>query len=84
MGSGKPADEGIGAVDTECLFCVSGRKWRDNYMDILTKMGLADQILEEHEDTIYRFGNGGAFPSKLRVTAPLVLCGQAGRIVFSV
>eukprot|EP00959_Pyramimonas_sp_CCMP1952_P010120 211509-Pyramimonas_sp.AAC.1 len=47
-------------------------------------MGLTDQILEESDDETYRFGNGGAPPSKLRVTAPLALCGQAGRVVFSV
>ena len=47
-------------------------------------MGLSDQILEESENELYRFGNGGTLPSKLRVTAPIVLCGRAGRIVFSV
>ena len=80
----KPVDEGIGVMDTACLLCVSGKKWYENYKDILTEMGLADQILEEPEDEVNRFGNGGTLPSKLRVTAPLVLCGQAGRIVFSV
>eukprot|EP00959_Pyramimonas_sp_CCMP1952_P232386 4856215-Pyramimonas_sp.AAC.1 len=47
-------------------------------------MGLADLILEEPKDNVYRFGNGGTLPSKLRVTASLVLCGKVGRIVFSV
>eukprot|EP00959_Pyramimonas_sp_CCMP1952_P467325 9491396-Pyramimonas_sp.AAC.1 len=47
-------------------------------------MGLADQILDDPDHEAYRFGNGGALPSKLRATAPLALCGRAGRVVFSV
>ena len=77
------ADEGLGVVDTACLFCVAGQSWYDNYKGLLTKMGLSDQILEESENELYRFGNGGTLPSKLRVTAPIVLCGRAGRIAFS-
>ena len=47
-------------------------------------MGLSDQILEESENELYRFGNGGILPSKMRVTAPIVLCGRGGRIFFVV
>ena len=54
------ADEGVGAVDTACLFCVAGQLWYDNYKDLLTKMGRVDQILKESENELYRFGNGGA------------------------
>eukprot|EP00959_Pyramimonas_sp_CCMP1952_P285953 5979322-Pyramimonas_sp.AAC.1 len=76
--------EGAGAVGAACLFCVSGRKWCDKFKGIPTRMGLADQMLEKHEGEIYRFGSRGALPSKLLAPAPLVLCGQAGRVVFSV
>ena len=46
------ADEGLGVIDTACLFCVAGRLWCDSYKDFLTTTGLSDQILEESESEL--------------------------------
>ena len=66
------------------LVCVAGSDWWANYQSLLEDFGLKHEIDETREAERYKFGDGGTLVSSIRVTAPVLVAGKKGRIVFSV
>ena len=77
-------DLALGIIDTACLFCVAGSDWWANYKNLLKDIGLKHEIDETREAERYKFGDGGTPVSSIRVTAPVLVAGKKGRVVFSV
>ena len=78
------SDLGLGIMDTDCLFCVARSDWWAKYKSLLEDFGLKHEIDESREAERYKFGDGGALVSSIRVTVPIFVAGKKGRIVFSV
>ena len=77
------SDLALEVIDTACLFCVAGSDWWANYKNLLEDIGLKHEIDETREAERYKFGDGGTLVSSIRVTAPVVVAGKKGKIVFS-
>ena len=78
------SDLGLAIIDTACLFCVAGSNWWADYKNLLEDIGLKHEIDETREAERYKFGDGGMLVSSTRVTAPVLVAGKKGRVVFSV
>ena len=74
----------LGIIDTAGLFCVAGSDRWANYQNLLKDIGLKHEIDETREAERYKFGDGGTLVSSITVTAPVLVAGKKGRIVFSV
>ena len=68
--------------DTDCLFCVARSDWWVNCKNLLV-VGLRHEIDETREAERYKCGDGGTLVSSIRVTAPVIVAGRRGKIVFS-
>ena len=77
-------DLGLVIIDTACLFCVAGSDWWVYNKNVLVDVGLRHEIAETGGAERYKFGAGGTLVSSIRVTAPVVVAGHRGKIVFSV
>ena len=71
-------DSQHGVIDTACGRTVSGNEWVEDYLNILSSLGLRHLVREVAASTSesFKFGDGRVVQAVRAIAVPVVICGR--------